>query len=120
MDKDPSYTGYIRTMADRGKNMNLGWVDTTNNKAPGFIRYNNTTEDETTGGRGRSLRYDYGGHHVLMASANGTKYWVLVVKTEKPYTRKNGQSFFPAYMETTFAFSFWHQKETYNPTDRVK
>ena len=78
MDKDPTYTSYIRTMSDRGKNMNLGWVDTTNNKTPGFIRYNDTTEDTSTGGRGRSLRYDYGGHHVLMASANGTKYWVLV------------------------------------------
>ena len=76
MDKDPSYPNYIRTYADRDKNMNLGWVDITNNKTPGFIRYQETTEDTTTGGRGRSCRYSYGGHHVLMASANGTKYWV--------------------------------------------
>lgn len=76
MDKDPSYSNYIRTYADRSKNMNLGWVDQTNLKTPGFIKWNNTTEDTTTGGRGRSTRFDYGGHHVLMASANGTKYWV--------------------------------------------
>jgi len=76
MDKDPTYSNYIRTYADRDKNMNLGWVDITNNKTPGFIRYQETTEDTTTGGRGRSCRYSYGGHHVLMASANGTKYWV--------------------------------------------
>ena len=76
MDKDPTYTNYIRTYADRGRNRTLGWVDTTNNKTPCFVRHNNQTEDTTTGSRGRSIRFDYGGHHVLMASANGTKYWV--------------------------------------------
>ena len=76
MDKDPSYSNYIRTYADRGRNRTLGFVDTTNNKTPCFIRHNDITEDTTTGGRGRSTRFDYGGHHVLMASANGTKYWV--------------------------------------------
>ena len=74
MDKDPDYPTYIRTYADRSKNMVHGFVDRDNLKTPGFIRYNDTTEDTTTGGR--SCRYDYGGHHVLMASANGTKYWV--------------------------------------------
>jgi len=76
MDKDPSYSNYIRTYADRDRNRSLGWVDTANLKTVSFIRHNNITEDETTGGRGRSCRYSYGGHHVLMASANGTKYWV--------------------------------------------
>jgi hypothetical protein len=76
MDKDPTYTNYIRTYADRGRNRTLGWVDITNNKTPCFVRHNNQTEDTTTGSRGRSIRFDYGGHHVLMASANGTKYWV--------------------------------------------
>lgn len=76
MDKDPGYSTYIRTYSDRDKNMNLGWLDQENNKTPGFIRHNNTTEDTTTGSRGRSTRFSYGGHHVLMASANGTKYWV--------------------------------------------
>ena len=76
MDKDPGYSTYIRTYADRDKNLNLGWLDQENNKTPGFIRHNNITEDTTTGGRGRSTRFSYGGHHVLMASANGTKYWV--------------------------------------------
>ena len=76
MDKDPDYPTYIRTYADRSKNMNLGWIDRQNLRTPGSIRHENTTEDTTTGGRGRTCRYDYGGHHVLMASANGTKYWV--------------------------------------------
>lgn len=76
MDKDPGYSNYIRTYADRGRNRNLGWVDLSNNKTPGFVRHDNQTEDTTTGSRGRSTRFDYGGHHVLMASANGTKYWV--------------------------------------------
>jgi len=76
MDKDPGYSTYIRTYADRDKNMNLGWLDQENNKTPGFIRHDNTTEDTTTDSRGRSTRFSYGGHHVLMASANGTKYWV--------------------------------------------
>ena len=76
MDKDPGYLNYIRTYADRGRNRTLGWVDITNNKTPCFVRHNNQTEDTTTGSRGRSIRFDYGGHHVLMASANGTKYWV--------------------------------------------
>jgi hypothetical protein len=76
MDKDPSYPTYIRTFADRDKNMCGGWIDRENLLTPGTIRYENTTEDTATGGRGRTCRYSYGGHHVLMASANGTKYWV--------------------------------------------
>ena len=76
MDKDPDYPTYIRTFADRDKNMQGGWIDRENLLTPGSIRYQNTTEDTATGGRGRSCRYSYGGHHVLMASANGTKYWV--------------------------------------------
>jgi len=76
MDKDPVYSNYIRTYTDRDRNRLGGFLDYDNNKTPGFIRHNNITEDETTGGRGRSCRYSYGGHHVLMASANGTKYWV--------------------------------------------
>jgi len=76
MDKDPDYPTYIRTFADRDKNMQGGWIDRENLLTPGSIRYENTTEDTTTGGRGRTCRYSYGGHHVLMASANGTKYWV--------------------------------------------
>ena len=76
MDKDPGYSSYIRTYTDRDKNRLGGFVDYENLKTPGFIRHSNITEDETTGSRGRSCRYSYGGHHVLMASANGTKYWV--------------------------------------------
>lgn len=76
MDKDPDYPTYIRTYADRDKNMQGGWIDRENLITPGSVRYENTTEDTTTGGRGRTCRYSYGGHHVLMASANGTKYWV--------------------------------------------
>ena len=76
MTKIPGYPNYIRTYADRDINMVGGWLDTDNNKSPGSIRYNDTTEDTTTGGRGRSLRYSYDSPAVLMSSANGTKYWI--------------------------------------------
>ena len=72
-----------------------GFVDRDNLKTPGFIRYNDMTEDTTTGGRGRSCRYSYGGHHVLMASANGTKYWV---QTGYSYDGHR----FKTYAETTY------------------
>tara|TARA_R110002126_G_scaffold12987_5_gene55594 strand:+ start:2886 stop:4622 length:1737 start_codon:yes stop_codon:yes gene_type:complete len=76
MTKIPGYPNYIRTYADRDTNMVGGWLDTENNKSPGSVRYNDTTEDTTTGGRGRTLRYSYDCPAVLMSSANGTKYWV--------------------------------------------
>ena len=76
MTKIPGYPSYIRTYADRDKNMTEGWIDITNNKTPGFVRYNDVTEDTTTGSRGRSCRYSYSCAPVLMSSANGTKYWV--------------------------------------------
>jgi hypothetical protein len=76
MTKIPGYPNYIRTYADRDINMVGGWLDTDNNKSPGSVRYNDTTEDTTTGGRGRSLRYSYDCPAVLMSSANGTKYWI--------------------------------------------
>ena len=76
MDKDPEYPGYIRTHSDRGWNMLGGWIDKTNAKSPGFRRYNDMTEDTTTGGRGRSYRSDYGHGMVLMSSANGSQYWI--------------------------------------------
>lgn len=76
MDKDPEYLNYITTHADRGRNMLGGFVDIDNNKTPGVLRHDNTTEDTTTGGRGRSVRKDYSSPAVLMSSANGTKYWV--------------------------------------------
>ena len=97
MDKDPTYSNYIRTYADRDKNMNLGWVDITNNKTPGFIRYNDTTEDTTTGGRGRSCRYSYGGHHVLMASAN----WEIIYGT---YTLTNSANIDEAFLSNINEF----------------
>jgi len=76
MDKDPEYPEYIRTHSDRGWNMLGGWIDKTNAKSPGFRRYNDMTEDTTTGGRGRSYRSDYGHGMVLMSSANGSQYWI--------------------------------------------
>lgn len=76
MTKIPGYPNYIRTYADRDINMVGGWLDTDNNKSPGSVRYNDTTEDTVTGGRGRTLRYSYDCPAVLMSSANGTKYWV--------------------------------------------
>lgn len=76
MNKDPEFPEYLTTHPDRGWNRNRGWVDQENDKTPLFVRHNDMTEDTTTGGRGRSIRMDYGCPMVLMSSANGTKYWV--------------------------------------------
>jgi hypothetical protein len=64
------------TSADRGRNMLDGWFDYDNGKIVGLYRYNNMTEDTTTGGRGRSYYADYSSPLFQMSSANGTKYWI--------------------------------------------
>ena len=78
VDKHPSYTDFHPTTSDRGRNMLDGWIDYDNERIVGVYRYNNVTEDTTTGGRGRSYRSDYGTPIFRMTSANGTKYWVKV------------------------------------------
>ena len=75
-EKNPLYPEMIPTTADRGRNMLEGWIDTDNNRLVGLYRYNNTTEDTTTGGRGRSLRFDYSNPIFRMQSSNGTYYWI--------------------------------------------
>ena len=76
VDKNPSYTDFHPTTSDRGRNMLDGWIDYDNDRIVGLYRHNNTTEDTTTGGRGRSYRSDYGVPIFRMTSANGTKYWI--------------------------------------------
>jgi len=76
VDKFPEYPTFHTTTSDRGKNMLDGWLDWSNNRIVGLYRYNSTTEDTTTGGRGRSYRSDYSNPLFRMTTANGTKYWV--------------------------------------------
>ena len=75
-DKMPGYPNFMPTASDRGKGMNPGWVDQDNNRIVTLLRYNDTTEDKVSLGRGRSYRSDYGNNIVRMYSANGTPWWV--------------------------------------------
>ena len=75
-DKMPGYPNFMPTSSDRGKGMNPGWVDFDNNRIVTLYRYNDTTEDTTSLGRGRSYRSDYGNNLVRMYSANGTPWWI--------------------------------------------
>ena len=75
-DKMPGYPWFVPTCSDRGRNMLDGWVDFDNNRIVGLYRHDSTTEDTTTGGRGRSYRSDYCNPIFRMQSANGTKWWV--------------------------------------------
>ena len=76
VDKFPDYPTFNPTSSDRGRNMLDGWMDWDNNRVVALYRYNNNTEDTTTGGRGRSYRSDYSNPIFRMQSANGTYYWV--------------------------------------------
>ena len=76
MDKLPSYPNFIPTDADRDRNRQGGWIDTTNNFMVGMEYLLDYTEDTSTGSRGRSFNHGYGCPMVLMESANGTRYWV--------------------------------------------
>ena len=76
MDKLPSYPNFIPTNADRDRNRQGGWIDTTNNFMVGMEYPLDYTEDTSTGSRGRSFNHGYGCPMVLMESANGTRYWV--------------------------------------------
>lgn len=75
-DKYPQYPDFCPCPADRGRNMLDGWIDWDNNRIVGVYRYNNTTEDTTSNGRGRSYRSDYSPAVFRMRSANGTPYWI--------------------------------------------
>ena len=75
MDKSPSYTTHCPTSADRGWATIRGFVDFENEQTATILRHDGVTED-TSNGRGRSYRQDYGVPMVLMSSANGTKYWI--------------------------------------------
>ena len=76
MDKSPGYPDHCPTHADRGWATIRGFVDWDNQQTATVLRHDGAVEDTTTGGRGRSLRLDYGTPMVLMSSANGTKYWI--------------------------------------------
>ena len=86
-DKMPGYPWFVPTASDRGRNMLDGWLDFDNNRIVGLYRPDLSTEDTTTGGRGRSYSSDYSNPIFRMQSANGTKWWV---KTGYGY---NGHSF---------------------------
>jgi hypothetical protein len=75
-ERNPSFPNMIPTTADRGRNQLEGWFDLDNYKIVGLYRYNNITEDTSTLGRGRSLRFDYSNPIFRMQSANGTYYWI--------------------------------------------
>ena len=75
-DRMPGYPNFMPTASDRGKAMNPGWVDFDNNRIVCLLRYNETTEDQTSLGRGRSYRSDYGNTVVRMYSDNGTPWWI--------------------------------------------
>jgi len=75
-DKMPGYPNFMPTASDRGKAMNPGWVDFDNDRIVCLYRYNDTTEDQTSLGRGRSYRSDYGNNVVRMYSSNGTPWWI--------------------------------------------
>src|SRR5210317_117854 len=88
MDKLPSYPNFIPTNADRDRNRQGGWIDTTNNLMVGMEYPYDYTEDTSTGSRGRSFNHGYGCPMVLMESANGTRYWVKM-----GYGGSDGHSF---------------------------
>lgn len=67
---------YIPIHADRGRAMLGGWIDEDNNNAVALYRHDNTTEDTSSNGRGRSVRCDYSHPVFRMRSANGTPYLI--------------------------------------------
>lgn len=76
--RDKLVANHIPISADRGKAQLGGWLDTENNIAVAPYRRSNITEDTTTGGRGRSVRHDYGHPPFRATSANGTNYIIQV------------------------------------------
>ncbi len=76
IDRHPTDPWFCPTSSDRGRNMVDGWVDWDNERIVGLYRHDSTTEDTTTGGRGRTYRSDYSNPIFRMQSANGTKWWV--------------------------------------------
>lgn len=78
MDRNPDDKFFCPTSSDRGRNMLDGWIDFDNERVVGVERHDSTTEDTTTGGRGRSYRSDYSCPIFRMYSANNTPYWVKV------------------------------------------
>ena len=74
--RNPGFSNFCPTTSDRGRNMLDGWIDQDNDKIVGVYRHDSTTEDTTTGGRGRSYRSDYGTPIFRMQSADGTFWWI--------------------------------------------
>lgn len=74
--KNPAFPKFCPTAPDRGRNMLDGWFDQDNFRVVGLYRHNNTTEDTTTLGRGRSYRSDYGTPIFRMQSEDKTFWWV--------------------------------------------
>lgn len=76
VDRHTTDPWFCPTSSDRGRNMLDGWFDWDNERVVGLYRHDNSTEDTTTGGRGRSYRSDYSNPVFRMKSADGTKWWV--------------------------------------------
>lgn len=74
--RNPFIPAFCPTSSDRGRNMLDGWFDQDNYKVVGLYRHNNTTEDTTSNGRGRSYRSDYSTPLFRMQSADETFWWV--------------------------------------------
>lgn len=81
-DKFPGYPNFIPTSPDRGRNQLAGWMcfehPNIYQRAVGVYSSSGIIEDTTTGGRGSSVRIDYGTPPVRMQSPNGTFYWILM------------------------------------------
>lgn len=73
--KDRLVDGHCPVHADRGYARNGGWIDMDNGVIVALYNHSNITED-TSGGRGRSIRHDYGQPVFSMQSANGTEYLI--------------------------------------------
>lgn len=76
MDKSPLDSSFLPITSDRGFALLDGWIDQDNDRIVAVYRHDNTTEDTSSWGRGRSYRSDYGCNVFRMRSANGTPYWI--------------------------------------------
>jgi len=130
-DKMPGHPYFMPTSSDRGKAMIPGWIDEENNRVVALYRHDNTTEDTTSLGRGRSYRSDYGNNLVRMYSANGTPWWIqtgygydghgfrIWSDTYKNELIENWSIEYGAYTlanEANINFVFWNRIDYFTPS----
>lgn len=75
-ERNPLFPDFCPVAPDRGRAMLDGWIDQDNDRIVALYRHDSTTEDTTTGGRGRSYRSNYGTPIFRIQSSNGTFWWV--------------------------------------------